>query len=299
MVLYGAIEAGGTKFVCAVASGPDNILSEVTIATRGPEETLKEVIDYFRDYQEKNRKQINAVGIGCFGPLDLRKDSKTYGYITSTPKEGWQNTEIAGYIERELKVPAGFDTDVNAAAYGEYLWGAGVGLDVVIYLTVGTGIGGGLYVHGKPLHGLMHPEMGHVIVRQDKNKDPFEGCCPYHDSCLEGLASGRAVDLRWHCHAAELAEDHQGWDLEADYLAQGLMNFILTVSPERIILGGGLMHKKHLFPMVRKKVQEKLNGYILMPAIQEEIDNYIVSPGLGEKSGISGAIGLAAGALEE
>ena len=293
MDLYGAVEAGGTKFVCAVATGYDKILSEISFSTETPEKTLAKVVNYFMDYQQRSGTKLSAIGVGCFGPVDLQKTSETYGYITTTPKQGWRNVDITGFLEKQLNLPIGFDTDVNAAAFGEYLWGAGRELDVILYLTVGTGIGGGLYVHGKPLHGLMHPEMGHVLIQQDKAIDPFAGCCPYHSGCLEGLASGRAVDLRWGAHASQLPDNHQAWELEADYLSQGLMNYILVVSPQKIIIGGGLMHKTVLYTLIRKKVIEKLNSYIPVPMIQKNIDNYIVSPGLGTKSGIYGAIGLA------
>ena len=299
MGLYGAVEAGGTKFVCSVGTGPEDIRSEVTLPTEEPEKTLGQTINYFKDYQEKHREKLKAVGIACFGPVDLRKGSDKYGYITTTPKEGWQNVDIVGFFEKQLKIPVGFDTDVNAAAYGEYLWGAGKGLDIVLYLTVGTGIGGGLYVHGKLVHGLLHPEMGHVVIRRDKNKDPFKGCCPYHGDCLEGLASGHAVDMRWSISASKLPDNHPAWELEAEYLAQGLVDYILTISPEKIILGGGLMHKLQLYPLIRKKVQVMLNGYLSVPAIQKNIENYIVSPGLGDKAGICGALGLAMMVLKE
>lgn len=293
MRLFGSVEAGGTKFVCAVAAGPDDIRSEITIPTQTPTETLCQVVAYFRDFQEINKEPIEAVGVASFGPLDLQRTSKTYGYITTTPKEGWAYTNVVGYIENELKVPVGFDTDVNGAALAEAMWGAGKGLEVVLYLTVGTGIGGGLYVYGRPLHGLVHPEMGHVIVSRDREKDDFKGCCPYHQDCLEGLASGRSVDLRWQCHASELADDHPAWELEADYLAQGLVDFIVTLSPEKIVLGGGLMQKNHLFALIHQKVTDKLGGYVSSPVILEDIENYIVSPGLGNRSGICGGLALA------
>jgi fructokinase len=299
MSLYGAVEAGGTKFVCCVGTGPDDIRSEVTLTTEEPDKTLIQTINYFREYQKKHREQLKAVGIACFGPVDLREGSDKYGYITTTPKESWQDVDIVGVFKKLLKIPIGFDTDVNAAAYGEYLWGAGKGLDVVLYLTVGTGIGGGLYIHGKLVHGLLHPEMGHVIIKRNNKQDPFKGCCPYHKDCLEGLASGRAVELRWSMPPLRLPDDHPAWELEAEYLAQGLVDYILMVSPEKIILGGGLMHRHQLFPLIRKKVQVMLNGYLSVRAIQKDIENYIVSPGLGDKSGICGAIGLAMKILKE
>jgi fructokinase len=298
MALYGAIEAGGTKFVCAVASGPDDILSRVSLPTTSPAETLNTVTNYFSETLAETGQKLSAIGIGCFGPVDLDRSSKTYGHITMTPKPGWVNTEIAGYFERAFDVPVGFDTDVNAAALGEHLWGAGKGLKSLIYLTVGTGIGGGAVIDGRPLHGLMHPEMGHVLVRQDKD-DPFEGLCPYHRNCLEGLASGRAVDVRWGKHASELPDDHRAWDLEADYLAQGLVSYMLTLSPQRIILGGGLMQRKSLYPKIRDKVVAYLNGYLAVDAVLNSIDRYIVAPGLADRSGIAGAIALAKRAFDE
>ena len=292
-MLYGAIEAGGTKFVCSVGRGADDFLSTETFPTTDPAETLGKIVEYFKNFEQDSGEKLDAIGIACFGPVDLNPDSSHYGYITSTPKPGWADTDIVGVFKKAFEIPVGFDTDVNGAALGEYLWGAGKNHEVVLYLTVGTGIGGGLCINGKPLHGVMHPEMGHVIMDQDKGKDPFECICPYHQSCLEGLASGKAVDFRWKVHASELADDHPAWDLEADYLAQGIMNYILTVSPQIVIVGGGLMHKELLYPMIRKKVQQKLNSYIKVPRITEEIENYIVSPGLKTNSGICGAMGLA------
>lgn len=297
MALYGAIEAGGTKFVCAIGTGPDHIESQISIPTTTPQETLNTVTNYFSEYLAPSKRKLDAIGIACFGPVDLDKSSKTCGHITMTPKPGWVNTEIAGYFERAFSVPVGFDTDVNAAAIGEHRWGAGKGVESLIYLTVGTGIGGGAIVDGKPLHGLMHPEMGHVLVRQDKQKDPFEGFCPYHQNCLEGLASGKAVDLRWGKHASELPDDHPAWDLEADYLAQGLVNYILVLSPERIIIGGGLMQKSVLYQKIRDKVLAYLAGYLAVRSLTAQIDRYIVAPGLGTRSGICGALALAIQAL--
>lgn len=297
MALYGAIEAGGTKFVCAVGTGPEDIKSQISISTTTPQETLNTVTNYFSEYLAERGKTLDAIGIACFGPVDLDRKSKTYGYITMTPKPGWVNTKVAGYFERAFGVPVGFDTDVNGAAMGEYLWGAGRGVESLIYLTVGTGIGGGAIVNGKPVHGLMHPEMGHVLVRQDKKRDSFEGFCPYHKDCLEGLASGRAVDLRWGKHASELPDEHPAWDLEADYLAQGIVNYMLVLSPERIIIGGGLMQKHVLYKKIRDKVLAYLNGYLAVSSLTAQIDRYIVAPGLGDRSGICGALALAIQAL--
>ncbi len=291
--LFAGVEAGGTKFVCAMGTGPNDIRERVRIETRRPEETLGETIDFIKRYQSEKGEKIAAAGVACFGPVDLDRDSPTYGYITTTPKQGWQNTDVAGALGKALGVPVGFDTDVNGAALGEYTWGAGRNMNVLIYLTVGTGIGGGLLVDGKPVHGLLHTEMGHLNLPHDSNTDPFEGCCPYHKDCLEGLASGRAMDLRWHKHASELPDDHPGWQIEADYLASALCNYIYTVSPNMIILGGGLMKKRLLLDMVRQKVLEKLNNYINTPRLTENIQDCIASPGLGENSGIAGAFCLA------
>ena len=201
MALFGAIEAGGTKFVCAVGTGFDDLQSEIRIPTTTPAETLPRVIDFFQQ-QIKQRGELNAIGIGAFGPVDVRVDSPTFGWFLDTPKPGWQQIDFAGAIKRELSVPVSFDTDVNAAALGEHRWGNAQGLDTFIYLTVGTGIGGGGMVNGQPIHGLLHPEMGHILIPHDLSIDPFEGACPFHQDCLEGLASGFALEKRWQQKAA-------------------------------------------------------------------------------------------------
>ncbi len=289
MSLFGGIEAGGTKFVCAVGTGPDDIRAEVRFPTTTPEETIRQAVEFFRQQPEP----VVAIGIGSFGPVDPDTGSPTYGWITSTPKPGWQNTDLRGAIANALGVPVAFDTDVNAAALGEYTWGAARGLDTFIYLTVGTGIGGGGMVGGRLLHGMIHPEMGHIRVPHDRAADPFEGICPYHGDCLEGLASGPALERRWGCRGEELAPDHSAWELEAEYLAYGLATFICTLSPQRLILGGGVMAQERLFPLIREKVQRLLGGYVQSPAILERIDSYIVPPALGNRAGVLGAIALA------
>jgi fructokinase len=291
MALFGGIEAGGTKFVCAVGTSPDDIMSEITFPTTTPDETLGKTIEFFREFQQE--KPLAAVGIGSFGPLDPLISSPTFGYITSTPKSQWIQTDIAGTIRRALGVPVGFDTDVNAAAFGEFMWGSAQGLDSFIYLTVGTGIGGGGIYNGKLMHGMLHPEMGHIRIPHDVSKDSFEGICPYHDDCLEGLASGPAIERRWGKSTAQLPEDHQAWELEAHYLAMGLANFIFVLSPQRIIMGGGVMKKRFLFPMIRDKVKKILNNYIRSGEIMENIDSYIVPPELEDRAGVMGAIALA------
>jgi len=284
---YGGIEAGGTKFVCAVGTAPDDV-RETRFPTTTPDESINRAIAFFRE-----QPRITAIGIASFGPIDLHPDSPTFGYITTTPKPGWANTDLAGAIKRALGVSIGFDTDVNVAALGEQRWGAAQGLDTFIYLTIGTGIGGGGLSSGKLLHGLIHPEMGHIRLPHDLARDPFPGACPYHGDCLEGLASGPALEKRWGARAETLPPDHPAWKLEARYLALALVNFICTLSPQRIILGGGVMEQAQLFPLIRREVQQLLNGYVQSPMIIENIDAYIVPPGLGKRAGVLGAIALA------
>jgi len=288
----GGIEAGGTKFVCAVGSGPDDIRAETRFPTTTPEETIGQAIAFFREQREQHG-ELAALGIAAFGPLDPDPASPTYGYITSTPKPGWANTDFAGPLARALNLPVAFDTDVNGAALGEGRWGAAQGLDTFIYLTIGTGIGGGAMVGGSLLHGLLHPEMGHVRLPHDRQQDPYPGRCPYHGDCLEGLASGPAIAARWGRPAETLPVDHPAWSLEAHYLALGLVNFIVTLSPQRMILGGGVMEQAHLFPLVRRRVLELLNGYVQSPRLLEAIDTYIVPPALGRRAGVLGALALA------
>jgi fructokinase len=295
--LLGGIEGGGTKFVCAVGTGPDDVRAEVRFPTTAPEETIPRAIEFFWE-QQRVHGPVAAVGIASFGPIDPNPASRTFGYVTTTPKPGWPQTDFVGQVKRALGVPVGFDTDVNVAALGEGRWGAAQGLDTFVYLTIGTGIGGGGMVNGKLIHGMMHPEMGHMRVPHDWQADPYPGCCPYHGDCLEGLADGPALEGRWHQRGETIGEDHPAWELEAQYLAFGLTNLVVVVSPQRIILGGGVMENALLFPLVRRKVQELLNGYVKMPSIMEDIDHYIVPPGLGKRSGVLGAIALAERTLE-
>ena len=294
--LVGGIEAGGTKFVCAVGTGPDDIRDEVRFPTTEPEETLGRAIAFFREQREKEWG-LEAVGIASFGPVDPDPASETFGYITSTPKPGWQDVDFAGALRQALEVPVGFDTDVNGAALGEWRWGAAQGLETFIYLTIGTGIGGGGMVNGELMHGLIHPEMGHIRLPHDWEADPYEGRCPYHGDCLEGMAAGPAIEERWGQPAETLPEDHEAWALEAEYLAYALVNFIVTVSPQRLILGGGVMEQPQLLPLVRERVQALLNGYVQHEMILERIGEYIVRPGLGNRAGVLGAIALGQRAL--
>jgi fructokinase len=290
--LFGGIEGGGTKFVCAVGTSPDDIQAETRFATTDPQKTIAKTLAFFQE-QTKQHGTLAAIGVASFGPVDLRLDSPSYGHITTTPKPGWANVDILGQISRGLGVRTAFELDVNAAALAEWRWGAGQGVGSLIYLTVGTGIGGGALVGGRLVHGLVHPEMGHMLIPHDGKADPFPGNCPYHRDCLEGLATGLALEQRWGKRAEELPVDHPAWVLEAEYLAAGLVNLILAYSPERVILGGGVMKQLQLFPLIREKVLQKLAGYVASPVITENIDRYIVPPGLGPRSGVLGAIALA------
>ncbi len=291
MAIYGGIEAGGTKFICAVGSNPADLHAIERIPTTTPAETIARTIAYFR--RVSATEPLAAIGIASFGPVDPDPASPTFGYITSTPKPGWANVNLAGEISAGLKLPVAFDTDVNGAALAECRWGAAQGLDTFIYLTIGTGFGGGGLANGTPMHGLLHPEMGHIRIPHNWEEDPFPGTCPFHGDCLEGLAAGPAIEQRWGQRGETLPADHPAWDLEAHYLSLGLMNHILMLSPQRIILGGGVMAQSQLFPAVRQKVVEQLNGYISVPEILTDIDHYIVPPALGNRAGVLGAIALA------
>jgi fructokinase len=289
--LYGGVEAGGTKIVCAVGTGPGDIRAETRFPTTTPAETIARILTFFREHAAQ--EPLAAIGIASFGPVDPNPASATFGYVTSTPKPGWANTDLAGLIARELAIPVGFDTDVNGAALGEYRWGAAQGLQTFVYLTIGTGIGGGVLAEGRLVHGLVHPEVGHMRVPHDRQADPFPGVCPFHGDCFEGLACGPAITARWNQPSAALPPDHPAWTLEAHYLALALNNLICTLSPQRIVLGGGVMQQPQLFPLVRRAVQDLLNGYVQAPAITEQIADYIVPPWLGNLAGVLGAIALA------
>ncbi|ALS02015.1 fructokinase [Enterococcus silesiacus] len=282
MEYYGSIEAGGTKFVCAVADENLQIIERISLPTTLPEETLNQVIDFFDSYQ------LKALGVGSFGPIDVNRDSSTYGYITSTPKIGWTNMDLLGALKAHFNIPIAWTTDVNAAAYGEIHLGAGKGTQSCIYLTVGTGIGGGAVVNGAVLQGVSHPEMGHITVQRYPN-DTLECVCPYHDNCLEGLAAGPALEKRTGIKGQLLEEDHDAWEIEAFYLAQALMNYTLVLSPEKIILGGGVMKQTHLFPKIRESLERQVGGYVSLPAL----DEYIVGCDLGDNSGTMGCLLLA------
>lgn len=287
----GALEAGGTKMVCAIGDETGKIFEQISIPTETPEITMPKLIQYFHE------NEIDALGIGCFGPIDLDKKSSTYGYITSTPKIPWRNYNIVGAFEEALHVPVGFDTDVNGSCLGEATWGVLKGLDSGIYITIGTGIGVGVYSDGKLLHNMLHPEAGHILLAKH-TEDNYKGKCPYHGCCFEGVAAGPAIEERWGKSAKELTNQESVWEMEAFYIAQALMTYILTISPKRIILGGGVMHQLHLFPLIRQKVKEMLNGYIQTKEL-ENMDTYIVPAGLNDDQGIMGCLQLAVLASEE
>lgn len=287
---YGGIEAGGTKFVCAVGDASLSLVDRVSFPTTSPDETLERAADFFRSHPDADA--VAALGIGSFGPVDPRPGSKTFGYITTTPKKGWQQTDFAGRLGRDLGIPVGFDTDTNAAALGEHARGAARGLETFVYLTVGTGIGGGGQVGGQPLRGLLHPEMGHVLLPRAEG-DAFEGICPFHGDCLEGMVCGPALQARTGRASSDLPVDHPVWDVVVHYLSAALVNFICVLSPQRLIMGGGVMHQEHLFPRIRRRVRTLLNEYLQSPAILEEIDTYVVPPALGDDAGVVGALALA------
>ncbi len=289
MVLYGGIEAGGTKFVCGVGTAEGELVAAEQFPTTTPAETLGRAIVFFQQQPEP----VVALGVGAFGPVDPHLTSPTFGYITSTPKPGWQQVDVVGVLRGALGVPVGFDTDVNAAALGEHTWGAAQDVESFIYITVGTGIGGGALVNGRLLHGLVHPEMGHIRIPHDRERDPFMGTCPYHGDCLEGLAAGPALLARWGVRAETLPPEHPAWALEAHYLGLGLAALVCVLSPQRIILGGGVMQQPQLLPLVYAEVQSALNGYVQAPELLERIEKYIVPPGLGGQAGIKGALALA------
>ena len=291
MTLYGGIEAGGTKWVCAVGTGPDDIRARERIETTDPQTTLAAVEDFFRR-QRQEHGPLTALGVACFGPVDLSPDSATWGYITSTPKPGWAQTDVAGRLSRNLEVSVGFDTDVNGAALGELRWGAGKGLSSVVYLTVGTGIGGGAVIRGQPVHGLIHPEMGHLLVPKHP-EDDFDGICPFHGDCLEGLASGPAIAERWGRPAESLPSDHPAWELEAYYLGTAAANLTLALSPERLIFGGGVSKAPGLLERIRLRLVDALAGYVRSPVVESGAESYLVAPELGDLAGICGAFELA------
>ena len=296
--LIAAIEAGGTKFNLALGTGPEDLRVTARIPTTTPAETMSAVLAWL-EQAARAHGPFAAIGVGSFGPLGLDPASPHYGYITSSPKLAWQQTDVVGPLRERFGVPVGFDTDVNAAALGEARWGAGQGVDPLVYLTIGTGVGGGAIIHGQPLHGLLHPEMGHLQVPTPDTPgivDPR--CqCPFHDSCLEGYVSGPAIAARWGAAAETLPAGHPAWRDAAEILAGGLVSIITILSPRRIILGGGVMHGPNMLELVRAAVPRRLNGYLQVPALLDHIDQYLTAPALGDRAGVLGALALGQEAL--
>ncbi len=288
--MLGGIEAGGTKFVCGAGIGPEDIHT-VQFPTTSPQETIAQAVAFFQQHS------VQAIGIGSFGPVDLDERSPAFGSITSTPKPGWENFSIAGAVGSALGVPVALDTDTNAALLAEARWGAAAGLADALYITVGTGIGGGAMANGRLIHGLMHLEIGHLLLPHDLKRDPFPGACPYHQDCLEGLAAGPAIAARWGVPAIDLEPSHPAWPLEAHYLALGLINLTLALSPRRIVLGGGVMQQMHLFDLIRAEFARLMNGYIRRREVTEQLENYIVPPALQGRAGVLGSLVLAEQAL--
>jgi fructokinase len=284
------VEAGGTKFVCAVGTGPDDIQAEARFTTTTPDETLRRVVGFFAG--QAARTPLAALGVACFGPLDLDPGSPTFGFITTTPKPAWRHADIIGPL-RALGLPVVVDTDVNGAALAEHRWGSGRGMGTLVYVTVGSGIGGGALVHGRPVHGLVHPEMGHLRIPHDRARDPFGGTCPHHGDCWEGLAAAPALSARWGRPPETLPDDHPAWDLEAEYLALGLASIVFVLCPGRIVLGGGVMTRARLYPSIRLKLASLIGGYLPAPALGDRIESYVVAPALGDRAGVLGALVLA------
>lgn len=289
-MVLGALEAGGTKMVLAIGNEHGEIFEEISIPTLTPEVTMPKMIEFFKE------RNIEALGIGCFGPIDLDKNSDTYGYITTTPKLAWKHYNIVGEFQKALGVPVGFDTDVNGSALGEATWGSTKDVDSSIYITIGTGVGGGVVVNGELLHGMLHPELGHMLLGRHET-DTYEGKCPYHKTCMEGLAAGPAIEERWGKSGKELANNDEVWELEAYYIGQAIVNLVLTLSPKRIVLGGGVMHQMQLFPLVREKVKELMAGYVVTKEL-EDMEHFIVPAALKDKQGIMGCLKLAVMELE-
>ncbi len=292
MGLYGGVETGGTWCVCAIGAGPEEIHRQEQFRTADPEHTLEQIVEFFR-----RGPAFEAIGIGSFGPVDLDPRSPTWGYVTSTPKPGWRNVALAPVVRERLGVPVAFDHDVGVAALGEHRWGAGRHARALCYVTIGTGIGAGLLIDGTPWHGLIHPEVGHLRIPHPRERDPFPGSCPMHGDCWEGLACGPAIEKRWGAAGDELPDDHPAWELEAEYLALGILSIVSVFSPERIVVGGGVMERAGLLAMVRARLRELVAGYLETPLLGQDIDSFLVPPALGDRAGVLGAIALAESAL--
>ena len=281
--IYGLVEAGGTKFVLGIASGKDDVRETVRVPTTTPQETIGSMLDWF-----SVRGPLAAVGVASFGPIDLDPASARYGHITETPKPHWSGTDLVGPLKAGLKCPVGLDTDVNAAALAEYLWGAAQGHRTSLYFTVGTGVGGGAVIEGKTLRGLSHPEMGHIRLSRHPNDLGFTGTCPFHGDCLEGLASGPAIIARWGKSLSDLPADHEAHEIIAYYLAQLIVSMQAVFEPGRISLGGGVMGSAGLIDRVQELAERLGAGYFTSSAKET-----VALPGLGDRSGLLGALALA------
>ncbi|MFL5863491.1 MAG: ROK family protein [Solirubrobacteraceae bacterium] len=286
--IYGGVETGGTWVVCALGTGPDDIAAQETFATGEPGRTLARIAAFF-----EGGPRPAAIGVGSFGPVDLDPDSSTWGHVTSTPKPGWAHASVAPVLAKRLGVPVYFDTDVTTAALGEQRWGAATDVDSVCYLTVGTGIGAGLLIGGRPVHGLVHPEVGHLRIPHDRGRDPFAGACPAHGDCWEGLAAGGALRERWALNPKVIPDEHPAWALEAEYLALGILAIVFVASPRRVVVGGGVMEHAGLLESVRRRLVELNAGYLETPLMGADIDRYVVPPALGDQAGVLGALALA------
>lgn len=282
--LYGGIEAGGTKFVCVVGTGPGEIVDRSRIDTTDPTATLGECLEFFARHEP-----IRSLGIASFGPLELRRAQADYGHITSTPKPGWSGTDLVGPFEERFGVPVAIDTDVSGAALAEVRWGAARGLHNAVYITVGTGIGGGAVVNGRPLAGLVHPEMGHVSIERIP-EDEFPGVCPFHGDCFEGLACGPAIEARWGRPAETVDDTERLVEIEALTIAAGLRQIVYVLAPERIVLGGGVSKLPGLHERVNASLVDQMSDYAVMAGHRS---GFVVPPGLGDDAGVSGALALA------
>jgi fructokinase len=287
MSLYGCLEAGGTKFVVGVASSPDDIRETARFDTISPDMTIGACIDWLKAAAARHGT-LTSIGIASFGPLELDRASPKWGYFTSTTKPGWSHSDFAARVERAMGVPVGFDTDVNGAALAEARWGIGHGEAISVYVTVGTGIGGGAIVGGKPLRGLSHPEMGHIRPARHPDDLGFAGICPFHGDCLEGLASGPAIKARWGVSLSALAPDHPGHTIIAWYLAQFCVTLQSIMEPGKIIMGGGVMGTPGLLARVRAAATQLGSAYFRGVATE-----VIVAPGLGDQAGLLGGLALA------
>lgn len=285
-MLYGAIEAGGTKFVCAVGNKENEIIDKIIIKTMTPKETMPQVIHFFKKYN------LASMGIGCFGPININECSKTYGYILATPKIAWQHYNFLGELRQHFSFPIAWETDVNVAAYGELLLGAAKGKRSCLYVTIGTGVGGGYVTQDGFIPTLLHGEMGHIHLKRLEN-DNFVGNCPFHRDCVEGMLSGPALEKRFGKRGEEIPNNDSNWDIIAYYIAQALYTYTMILSPEQIVLGGGVMQRGHLYPLIHKYFETMNAGYIDFTQLGEQVDKYIVAPALAEHSAIVGAIELA------